>query len=388
MDGEVLSLLGRLERETGLSRDKIKEVLCDALKIAAESKFGTDKPIVVKVDESSGVININVGKKSMPVEALGRIAALKVRHIIMQRIKEEEKNLLYEKFKERKGEVVQGVVERKEGRDFIVEIERAEVLLPHNETLPQDSFYRGERIKAFILDVNKGMEYPVLLSRTHPLFLEALLLQEVPELKEGIVTIKKIMREPGYRAKVAVESKKEHIDSIGALVGIKGTRIKSVIKELRGEKIDIVIYSDQAEKFIAQALSPAQVEEVELFPEEKRARVIVKDDQLSLAIGKKGQNVSLAVRLTGWNIDVRPLSQAIKDRARSKEEIIAELTSLPGLNKSKAEKLVNVGFFGVEDISRTPRDELASLLKLSEEEAQNIISSAKDLLKGKGIKIG
>ena len=388
MDGEVLSLLGRLERETGLSRDKIKEVLCDALKIAAESKFGTDKPIVVKVDESSGVININVGKKSMPVEALGRIAALKVRHIIMQRIKEEEKNLLYEKFKERKGEVVQGVVERKEGRDFIVEIERAEVLLPHNETLPQDSFYRGERIKAFILDVNKGMEYPVLLSRTHPLFLEALLLQEVPELKEGIVTIKKIMREPGYRAKVAVESKKEHIDSIGALVGIKGTRIKSVIKELRGEKIDIVIYSDQAEKFIAQALAPAQVEEVELFPEEKRARVIVKDDQLSLAIGKKGQNVSLAVRLTGWNIDVRPLSQAIKDRARSKEEIIAELTSLPGLNKSKAEKLVNVGFFGVEDISRTPRDELASLLKISEEEAQNIISAAKDLLKGKGIKIG
>ncbi|NOZ64364.1 MAG: transcription termination factor NusA [Caldiserica bacterium] len=388
MDGEVLSLLGRLERETGLSRDKIKEVLCSALKTAAESKFGTAKPIAVEIDDKSGVINIAVGKKSVPVQALGRIAALKVRHIIMQRIKEEEKNLLYEKFKERKGEVVQGVVERKEGRDFIIEIERAEVLLPHNEALPQDNFYRGERIRAFVLDVNKDLEYPVLLSRTHPLFLEALLLQEVPELKEGIVTIKKIMREPGYRAKVAVESKKKNIDSVGALVGIKGTRIKSVIKELRGEKIDIVVYSDQAEKFIAQALSPAQVEEVELFPEEKRARVIVKDDQLSLAIGKRGQNVSLAVRLTGWNIDVRPLSQAIEDRKRSKEEIIGELTSLPGLNKSKAKKLVKVGFFSVEDISRTPKEELAGLLKVSEEEAQNIISAAKNLLKGKGIKIG
>ncbi|MCD6219896.1 transcription termination factor NusA [Candidatus Calescamantes bacterium] len=388
MDGEVLTLLERLERETGLSKDKIKGVLCEALKVAAESKFGSHKHIEVEVDEKSGDIRINVNKKKVLVKDLGRIAALKVRQIIMQRIKEEEKNLLYEKFKEKKGEIIHGVVERRDGRDFIIEVDRAELLLPHKELLPQDNFYRGERIKAFVLEVNKELEYPVLLSRTHPLFLEALLLQEVPELKEGIVTIKKIVREPGYRAKVAVESKKEKIDSIGALVGIKGTRIKPVVQELRGEKIDIIVYSDEVEKFIAQALSPAQVEEVELFPEEKRARVIVNDDQLSLAIGKKGQNVSLAVRLTEWNLDVRPLSQAIKDKKKSKEEIIEELTSLPGLNKKKAKRLINIGFFGLEDISRTPKDELSRLLKVGEEEAQSIISSAKNILKEKGIKVG
>ncbi len=388
MNGEILTLLDRLERETRLSREKIIDVLCDALKSVSKDKFGNRKNIEVKIDEKSGEISINVNKKKVSVTELGRIAALKVKQIIAQKIKEEERILLHEKFKEKKGEIVEGIVDRKEGRDFVVDVDGVEVFLPFREILPQDNFYIGEKIEALVLDVNKELDYPVLLSRTHPSFLEKLLLQEVPELREGTIKIEKIVRVPGYRAKVAVVSKEKEIDSVGALVGIRGTRIKPIVQKLRGEKIDIIVYSDKTEEFISQALSPAKIEEVELFPDEKRARVIVKDDQLSLAIGKRGQNVSLAVRLTGWSLDVRPLSHAIQDKKKNKEEIIQELSSVKGMDKAKAEKLMKIGFFGIGDISRMPREELSHFLKISEETAQDIITSAREMLKKEEAKIG
>ena len=387
MREELISLLERLEKETGLPRRRIIEVLVSALKVAAERKFG-QKNIKVEFDEEKGEFLIFVNNKRLSTQQLGRIVAFRARQIIAQKIREEEKSLLAEKFAKRKGEIVWGIVDRREGRDYILEVEGMEVRLPYRETLPQDEFYRGEKVKALVLEVDKNAEYPVLLSRTHPQFLEKLLLEEVPELKEGTVKIKNVVREPGYRSKVAVESSRKEIDSIGALIGIKGTRIKPVLHELRGEKIDIIPYSDDIKEFIARALAPAEVEEIEIYPENKRARVIVKDDQLSLAIGKKGQNVSLAARLTGWNIDVRPVSQALREKKISEEEKIKEFTSLPGIDEDKAKKLIQAGFFTLEDICRVPRDELEKLLEINTEEAQKIVKMAREMLKKEGVKIG
>ncbi len=386
MREEVLSLIERLEKETGLSREKIVELLSSAIRMAAVKKFGGKKEVEVKFDAQTGDIEVKVGDKPIPLSSLGRMVAFHTRQLIAQKIKEEERNLLIEKFSSLKGKIIQGIVDRKEGRDYVLDVEGMEVVLNRRETLPQDDFYRGERIKVLVLDVDEKRDNPVILSRTHPQFLEKLLEEEVIELKEGTVEIKKVVREAGYRSKVAVVSKRKEVDSVGALVGIKASRIKGALHELRGEKVDIIPYSEDIREYISRALSPAEVEDIEIFPEDKRARVIVRDDQLSLAIGRKGQNVSLAARLTGWNIDVRPLSQAMKEREISPEEREKEFMSIPGIDEEKAKRLVKAGFFSVEDISRVPREELAKLLKIETETAQKIINSAREMLKG--VKVG
>ncbi len=388
MNGEVLYHLERLEKETGLERKKIVEVLKSALKEAAQKKYGQEKEIKVLFDEGKGNIQILVEGRGVSVGNLGRLAVLRARQVIMEKIKEAERELVYNAFKGREGEIVHGVVERREGRNFIVEVEGKETLLPSREALPQDTLAQGERLRAYILEVRENAEYPVILSRTHPEFLKKLLEIEVPEIREGIVKVISVVREPGYRAKVAVESRKEKIDSVGACVGLKGSRIKAVTQELRGEKIDIIPYSKEPEKFISNSLAPAQVKEIILFPEDKRARVIVEDEQLSLAIGKKGQNVSLAARLTGWSLDVRSLTQAEEEKKLSKKEIVKNLSRISGINSSQAERLFRSGFVNVEDVSRARREDLTAILKVSEEEAKRIINEAKELLKKEGMKIG
>ncbi|MGB4428536.1 MAG: transcription termination factor NusA, partial [Thermacetogeniaceae bacterium] len=244
----------------------------------------------------------------------GRIAAQAAKQVVVQQIREAERGLIYQEFSSREGDIVTGTVRRQEAKNIFIDLGRAEAVLIPSEQIPTEKYNRGDRIKAYITEVKKTTKGPqILVSRTHPGLLKRLFELEVPEIFEGIVEIKAVAREPGMRSKIAVYSRDENVDSIGSCVGPKGMRVQAVVVELKGEKIDIVKWSSDPREFIANALSPAKVDSVEIDEEEKAARVIVPDHQLSLAIGKEGQNARLAARLTGWKIDIKSTSQAASE---------------------------------------------------------------------------
>ncbi len=310
MKGEILATLDSLERETGLNRETLIETVKAALLSAAKKKFGESKDISVNFEQNTGDIKIIIEGKEISLEDLGRIAAQSAKHTIMKEIRQQIGEKVYSTYQSQVGQILTGRVEAMDGRDFIIGLGEVDGLLPREECLPQDDFRIGDNVKVYLLEIRREKNFaPLLLSRTHPRFLEQLFKIEVPEIKEGIIEIKSVVREPGYRAKVAVESHMKDVDSVGACIGLKGARIRSITQELNGEKIDIIPYDNDVKVFIARALAPAGVSDVQIFPEDKRARIIVEDNQLSLAIGKKGQNVRLAAKLTGWKLDIRSKTQ-------------------------------------------------------------------------------
>jgi N utilization substance protein A len=305
---------------------------------------------------------------------MGRIAAQAAKQNLIQHIRDAERKQIYNEFKDRKSEVVSGIVQRFERKNMIVNLGRTEAILLEKEQIPHERYRQGDRIRALILDVDlseKGLA--IILSRTANLFLMKLFEQEVPEIYEGIVEIRQCAREPGGRAKVAVYSKDTDVDPVGACVGMKGTRVQSVVQELRGEKIDIVPWTDDQAELVCRALAPAKVSKVIIDEDEHGMEVIVPDDQLSLAIGKRGQNVRLAHRLSGWKLDVRSDSEA-EEEAR---EARASLNAIPGIGDINAELLYQWGFRSAEQLAEANEDNF-EVEGISPERAHQVINAARD----------
>ncbi|MBX6378183.1 MAG: transcription termination/antitermination protein NusA [Clostridia bacterium] len=354
MNHELLSALEELERERGIDKETLIEALEAALVSAYRRNFGSSENIRVRFDRQTGDIRIFAYKEvvedvqdaetqisleearqldpayqlgdlvEFPVapREFGRIAAQTAKQVVMQRIREAERGLIYEEFASREGDIVTGIVRRVQGRNVFVDLGRLEAVLLPSEQIPGEVYRPGDRVKCYIVEVKRTNKGPqVVVSRSHPGLLRRLFEMEVPEIYDGIVEIKGIAREAGSRSKIAVASREERVDPIGACVGQKGMRVQAIVNELHGEKIDIVKWSAEPVEFVANALSPARVSEVTVDEEEKVARVIVPDYQLSLAIGKAGQNARLAAKLTGWRIDIRSESQvaeeAMKEAARA-----------------------------------------------------------------------
>jgi len=370
---EFLSVLAQLEREKGLDREVLIDAVKQALTIAAKkiAKITSqDEEVRVEIDSSKGDIHVYVGDKEIVSKEFGRIAAQTARQVIIQKIREAEKDNIYTDFKTKEGDIVSGVVYRIEKKAVILDLMgKAEGIIPSSLLTHLDRFRVGERAKAFVSEVKKEKGVQIILSRKHEGLVRKLFDLEVPEIGEGIVEIKGIARDPGERTKIAVFSKDDKVDCVGACVGIRGSRVKNIIEELRGEKIDIVRWSDDIKEFIKAALSPAVISMIDLDREKKRAKVLVAADQLSLAIGKKGQNVRLASKLVGWEIDVRS--------KESIEENIKKLVKLKAVGRKAAETLVDAGFNDTKSLATADAKELSELKGIGKKKAESMIDEAK-----------
>lgn len=312
----------------------------------------------------------------------GRIAAQTAKQVIIQRVREAERENLYDAYKDKKGELMTGIVRRFERGSIIVEVDngKAEAILPVREQVPRESLRPGDRIVAYVKDVDKSARGPqIILSRTHRGLVEKLFEHEVPEIYEGIVRIEACAREPGARSKIAVSSRDRDVDPVGACVGMRGSRVQAVVQELRGEKIDIVPFNDDPARFVCNAIQPAAVSRVLIDAERHTMELVVPDDKLSLAIGKKGQNVRLASRLTGWRIDIHSESKIREMEARS----LAEMAAIPGVGDELATHIFQLGWRGLRDLAVADADELAEVPGVgSSERAEEIIEVANDAASG------
>lgn len=343
MNLDFLRALEELEKEKGLSVEVLLEAIEAALISAYKKNFGSLQNVRVHIDRSTGEvkvyarknvvetvedsrveISVDDAKKIDPrydVEDVveievtprnfGRIAAQTAKQVVVQRIREAERGLIFEEFSNREGDIITGIIQRQEQKNVLIDLGKTEAILAPSEQINGEEFYQGERVKVYIVEVKKTTKGPqIMVSRTHPGLLKRLFELEVPEIYDGVVELKAVAREAGSRSKIAVHSRDENVDPVGACVGPKGMRVQAIVNELRGEKIDIIKWSNDPAKFVANALSPAKVISVDINEVEKIAKVIVPDYQLSLAIGKEGQNARLAAKLTGWKIDIKSETQS------------------------------------------------------------------------------
>jgi N utilization substance protein A len=329
-----------------------------------------------KIHDPDCIIGDAIGIK-LDTSSLGRIAAQTAKQIIIQKVRNAESDVIYNEYKNKKGEIVTGVIQRVEKNHYIINLGRAEALMPVKEAVPGETFRQRERVKGYILDVEKGQKgCSILMSRTHPGFLMKLFELEVPEIQEGIIKVIGAAREPGERAKISVYSEDADIDPIGACVGVKGSRVQAIVQELRGEKIDIIPYSRDIAKFVCNTLAPAKVSKVYINEEDHSMEVIVNDDQLSLAIGKKGQNVRLASKLTGWKIDISSESEVEK----TSKKIIDELVENLKINEILARVLHDEYLRDAQDIAKLTPEELNKITSISVEDCRHIIDEAKSIV--------
>jgi len=401
-------VIEQVSKEKGIDRQIIVEALEQAMLSAAKRTFGPDKNIEAKFNPEVGEVELFEIKKvvaviedaenevmlaearknldpdaevgdellaKLPAEKFGRIAAQAAKQNIIQRVRDAERDSIYKEFRTRKGELATGTVQRFEKKNLIVNLGRADAILPEKEQIPRERYRQGDRIRAFIFDVELSSKGPqIVLSRTHPGLLIELFRQEVPEIYEGIVEVKGAAREPGGRAKFAVMSHDRDVDPVGACVGMRGTRVQAVVQELRNEKIDIVEWTQDPAEYVCRALAPAKVSKIIMDEDEHAMEVIVPDDQLSLAIGKKGQNVRLASRLTGWRLDVRSESDA-EDEARKAR---ASLTGIPGVSDVTAELLYQGGFKSAHELAASTEDAIAEIDGIGPERATGILTTARE----------
>jgi len=452
MNGELLAVIAQIQREKGIQGEKIIKAVENALLTAAKKRYGSSDNIQVKVDPETGEIeafyikkivekitdpkleitleearrmddNAEIGDEiGTPIEMadFGRIAAQTAKQVIFQRVREAELEAVYKEYSVRQGEIISGTILGQERRNYIVDLGKTEALLPYTEQVPRENYRRGDRIRAYLLEVKPSSRGPqLILSRSHPDFVAKMFELEVPEIAERIVEIKGVVREPGDRTKIAVSSRDSAVDPVGACVGIKGSRVQAVVRELRGEKIDIIAWTNDPRTFIGEALSPAVIDKVGINEAEKSALVVVADQQLSLAIGKKGQNVRLAAKLTGWKIDIMSESEYDKARAKEREKEITEaiaqtqkeqqireqkelqkevekevkqvevtkapsLLDLPGIGEKIAESLSMHGFETVEKIAQATPEALMEVPMVGQKTAQKLIQAAKELMQSSG----
>ncbi|MBI4309363.1 MAG: transcription termination/antitermination protein NusA [Candidatus Omnitrophica bacterium] len=324
MDSELLTILEQLERDKGIDKETLISAVESAVASAAKKIWTVDKEVDVRVelDRNTGKLTAFAGDQQIHSSEFGRIAAQTAKQVVIQKIREAEKDVVFNEYNARIGQIISGAVYRFERGNIIVDLGKTEALVPRSEQSNKEEFRQGERIRAYLLEVRKEIRGPqIILSRANPNFVKRLFELEVPEIYEGIIEIKAIARDPGERTKIAVYSKDEKIDCVGACVGMRGSRVKNIVMELHGEKIDIVRYSDDIKEYIQTALSPAEIAQMQLISDEKRVNIIVDEDQLSLAIGKYGQNVRLAGKLVGWELDIYSAKQwEEKQKAASREE--------------------------------------------------------------------
>ena len=358
---------------------ELGEIEVFQFKTVAEEVSDADMEITVedaKVHDPECLIGDAIGIK-LDTSSLGRIAAQTAKQIIIQKVRNAESDVIYNEYKSKKGEIVTGVIQRIEKNHYIINLGRTEALMPVKEAVPGESFRQRERVKAYILDVEKSQKgCSILLSRTHPGFLMKLFELEVPEIQEGIIKILGAAREPGERAKISVYSEDADIDPIGACVGVKGSRVQAIVQELKGEKIDIIPFNRDIAKFVCNTLAPAKVSKVYINEEDHSMEVIVNDDQLSLAIGKKGQNVRLASKLTGWKIDISSESEVEK----TSKKVIDELVESLRVNEILARVLHDEYLRDPKDIAKLTPEEMNKITSISVEDCRHIIDEAKSII--------
>ncbi len=320
---ELLVILEQLERDKGIDKKILIEAVESAVASAAKKLWTVDKneDIRAVLDVNSGRLVVYAGDEEVRSEEFGRIAAQTAKQVVIQKIREAEKDVIYNDYHSRIGDIINGSVYRFEKGNIIIDLGKADAILPKKEQSEKEEFKQGDRIRAYILDVRRENKGPqIVLSRSHPNFVKRLFKLEVPEIFEGIVEIKSISRDVGERTKISVYSKDEKVDCVGACVGMRGSRVKNIVTELQGEKIDIVRYSSDIKEYIQAALSPAEISQIQFNYDEQKANIIVADDQLSLAIGKKGQNVRLASQLVGWELDLFSFEQWNKAQEENDKE--------------------------------------------------------------------
>ncbi len=320
---ELLAILEQLERDKGIDKDVLVEAVEAAVASAAKKLWTVDKDeeVRVELDKVTGKLTAYAGDEEIRSSEFGRIAAQTAKQVVIQKIREAEKDVVYEEYQKRIGEIISGSVYRFERGNIIIDLGKTEALIPRREQSSKEEFKQGDRIRAYVLDVKRENRGPqIILSRAHPQFVKRLFELEVPEILEGIVEIKSIARDVSERTKIAVHSKDEKVDSVGACVGMRGSRVKNIVSELQGEKIDIVRYSQDIKEYIQAALSPAEISQIQLDYDAKKANIIVADDQLSLAIGKHGQNVRLASQLVGWELDLFSFDQWAEYQEKLEQE--------------------------------------------------------------------
>lgn len=407
---EIKRVVDQVSRDRGIDKIVLIKAIEEALKSAARKKYGNKidieiqyneergdieafqfKKVVETVTDSMTQINLEEGQKldpeceigdslgtKMDTTAFGRIAAQSAKQVIIQKMKDAERNAVYSSFIDRKGEIINGIVQRIEhSGDIIVNLGQTEGILPVREHIPKETYKRGDRIRALLLEVLQDSRGPqVVLSRTHANFMANLFKTEVPEISEGIVKIMGAVRDPGIRAKLAVSSNDSDIHPVGACVGMKGSRVQNVVQELRGEKIDIISWHVDSAKYVCNALAPAEIIRVIIDEDNHAMEVIVPDESLSIAIGKRGQNVRLASKLTGWNLDVQSEShynEVLKNGYDS-------LVSLPGVGINLANSLIEKGFTSAEEISSASASDLMQIKGIAKEKAEKLINSATEAI--------
>jgi len=399
MSQELLAIIEQIERERGIKKEVLIEAVESALLSAAKKAVDLkpDEEMKVEIDRDTGKIKAFRNKEEITSIDFGRIAASTARQVIIQKIREAEKEVVFTEFQDKIGEIVSGTVYRFEKGNIVVDLlGKAEGIILKREQSPKEEFKQGQRIRAYVVEVRRDTKGPqIVLSRTHPYLVKKLFELEVPEIYEGIVEIKSISRQPGERTKIAVLSKNEKVDSVGACVGMRGNRVRNIVNEVQGEKIDIVRYNDDIREYIKAALSPAEVSEIKLDKENLKAEVIVDVDQLSLAIGKHGQNVRLASRLIGWELDIRTKVTAgieapkAKEAAKEKEAPLEKpekkqkervsLDQLPGVGEKTLAALSAAGFSKLEDILKADIQDLTKVKGIGNKKAEKLIEEAKKL---------
>jgi N utilization substance protein A len=374
---EMLRVLDSIARDRKVDREALLSDLEVAMVTAARKHYNSldAEEFTCAIDRLTGEMTMTRHGEPLTLapEALGRIAAQTFKQVMIQRFREDERNSLYEEFSGRVGEIAIGAVQRYEGGSLVVTIDRAEAFMPRSEQIPGEQFQPGDRVRSLILDVrDAGNQVKIVLSRGHPDFIKKLFEVEVPEVAERIIEIKAMAREAGYRTKMAVASIDSKVDAVGACVGVRGSRIKNIVDELNGEKIDIVRWNESSSILIQNALKPAIVSEVSLCFELGRATVVVPDDQLSLAIGKRGQNVRLAARLTGWDIDI--LTPGEFDKGI--ETMAETLSAVEGVTEEMLDRLAAMGMVSVFDIEEVGVSVLTEELELDDELAGRMVQAA------------
>jgi N utilization substance protein A len=410
---ELLLVADAVAREKSIDREEVLEAMEQAIQKAGRAKYGHEKDIRATIDRRTGDVRlsrwteavetveneetqipVNIARKFKPdiqigqhlIDPLppidfGRIAAQTAKQVIVQRVREYERRRQYDEYKDRVGEIINGVVKRTEYGNLMVEVGRAEALLRRDELIPREAFRNGDRVRAYIFDVREEPRGPqIFLSRTHPGFLAKLFAQEVPEIYDGIIEIKAVSRDPGSRAKMAVISRDSSIDPVGACVGMRGSRVQAVVQELQGEKIDIIPWSAQAATFVVNALAPAEVTKVVMDEEAGRVEVVVPDDQLSLAIGRRGQNVRLASQLTRWDIDILTEAEESERRQEEFRRRTGLFVEALDVDDVIAGLLVTEGFTTVEELAFSPPEELSEIEGFDANVADELIRRAESFL--------
>lgn len=403
MSLELKRVIDQISKDKGIDRDMLVDTLEEAVRTSVSKKYGNRLDVEVNFNEDTGEIEVYRYKIvvdeildpeneillkdalehdpkvqlddelgfALNVKDLGRIAAQSAKQVLIQKMRDAEQEIIYEEYKDRIGEITSGIIQRRDRSGWIINLGRTEAVLPRAEQIPKERFHRGDRVEGYITDVRKESRAPqIVVSRSHPDYMISLFKREVPEVSDEIIKIMNVARDPGKRAKVAVMSKDSDVDPVGACVGVKGSRIQNIVQELKGERIDIVVWKPDIATYAANALSPARISRITVDEDEKTLEVVVPDDQLTPAIGKKGQNVKLASTLLGWKIDV--YTETRYGQLNEHQQVMEQLASAAGISIND---FVRQGFESIEQLIKTDDEELRQKLELTEENLANLKSA-------------